>query len=70
VHRGLELRSASWVKMKAQKEPCSRSYVASAAHRLSCPDSSLIFLKKKIKSEVVTNCDKKIKIKMINYGNL
>jgi hypothetical protein len=41
VHRGLELIFASWLKKKAGKRPCSRSYVASAACALSCADSFL-----------------------------
>jgi hypothetical protein len=41
VHRDLELSSASWLKMKAQKGPCPRSYVASVASMLSCTDWSL-----------------------------
>jgi hypothetical protein len=41
VHRGLELSSASWLKMKAQRGPCPRSYVVSAACTLSWSDWSL-----------------------------
>jgi hypothetical protein len=39
--RYLELRSASWVKMRARNGACPRSYVASAVYRLSCPHWSL-----------------------------
>ena len=39
VHRGLELSSASWLKMKAQKGPCSRICVASAHTLLQRLDS-------------------------------
>jgi hypothetical protein len=40
-HRGLELRSSSWLKVKARNGTCPRSPVASAARRLSCTDRSL-----------------------------
>jgi hypothetical protein len=42
-HRCLELRSASWLKMKPGKRTCPRRYVASAVHRLSCADCENIF---------------------------
>jgi hypothetical protein len=41
VNRGLGFSSASWLKMKTQRDPCPRSYVASPAHMLSCADCSL-----------------------------
>jgi hypothetical protein len=41
VSKGLELSSASWLKMKAQNGPCPRSYVPSAARTLSFTDWSL-----------------------------
>jgi hypothetical protein len=39
--RCLELRSVSWLKMKAQNGACPRSYIVSAIFRLSCSDCSL-----------------------------
>jgi hypothetical protein len=41
MHRGLELSSASWLKIKAGKLACPRSYVASAVCELSWADWSL-----------------------------
>jgi hypothetical protein len=41
VHRDLELRSASLLKLKARNRVCPRSYVASAVCMLSCEDWSL-----------------------------
>jgi hypothetical protein len=35
MHKGLGLSFAFWLKMKDEKGPCPRSYVASAAHSLS-----------------------------------